>query len=1285
MVYSGRHAFLLQNKNIEVYLLRKRFSARRSKTGSPCEKDGEVQMIEWKRSVTWIGLCLFLLAITAAGANAQIDTGSLAGTVTDTTGGLVPRAHLTATETESGSVYETTSSSSGVYVFSSLRPGTYTVVVTAPTFQEAKVTGLPVYITTRATHNFTLNPGNASETVTVEANGPSLETETSDVGTVLTEQQVQDLPIPTGNALRSLSLLTFLAPGAVGPGTNGGTTYVKIGGGQTFGSDNLVDGLSTQRSENGTGYFDQMTPSVDAIGEFRVETEGLPAYLGRTTGGIANYRTKSGTNEYHGTVFDFFRNTIFDANNYFNKGNAYLQPQTGITQDRDPYASPNPYRRPTDLYQDYGATLGGPVRIPHVYNGKDKTFFFFSFDKTPSTSTVATPSTVPTLAQRGLSNGSNGTIGDFSATLGGTIPGPNGTVLTDPCTGNPVLVGQVYDPNTTTTVGTTECRTPFANNQVPIGRSAVAQKVLALIPLPNYTGPGTLNYLYVAPHHLDQTAYSLRIDQNIGARNHIFGFVLKRENFDSGVANVPGPIDNGTQLQDFYTKLLRVGWDFTITPRLVNDLTFGGNRINSYNSSPPSLMGINYDAQLGIPNTPDSGDTFPLFNIGEGLPQLGSANADDNIDNALIADDNVSMQFGRHSIRVGGTYRWQQFSYENNGPAAGTFNFARAQTAAYNDGSTVVADTGNSLASFLLGVTSGTSRSLQIHFPRWIQHYYAAYVQDDWKVRDNLTLNIGFRYSIDTPRHEAEGDISSFDPNVPNPAANGILGGYKFGGVGPGRDGNKDEQFAATYFKDFAPRVGFAYSPGWLHNKVVLRSSYTILYGPLIYADYGQGLSAGFTTSTTQPNTDGFVTNSLLDNGPPTLPLTPTISPSLLTGGADLADYIEKGDGKPAMVQNWTLETQTQLAPDLILTLGYLGERGTRLRSLVYWANSINPAYFALGNTLFAPLQSSAGAASGVPVPYANFFQLTNGLVGQALLPFPQYGYLNNDSYLQDRGQSTYNAMEVKLDRKFRNGVNLLLSYTWSRNYTDADSIQPYQQVDQSQAGTQNPYNLKAERALSIEDVPTNFVISYLYDLPFGKGKRFLGNANGFVNALIGGYRIGGIDRYLSGQPISFFGAEGVPYFDGGIRFNRNVGHPIETAAAASGHYNPFAYVSNPASCQAAVSTTCTNPTAFWSGQAFVDLNDAAHRGAGPYRFGDMPRLTAEVRTPAYFDEDANINKHFHIHGFIGADLRLEVFNIFNRHVFGKPDSGVYDLNFGQITSLNDSPRSMQLLLKIQY
>jgi hypothetical protein len=471
-----------------------------------------------RRAILKLGTILALLAFAVAPALAQINSGSMSGTVSDSSGAVIPNAKITATEAQSGTVYNTVANASGIYTLPTLLPGTYTVVVTAPSFKETQVKGVLVAVSNRTGRDFSLQPGDSEATITVEANGPALDTQSSDVGTSISQQQVDDLPIATGSALRSLTVLTFLTPGAVGPGTNGGTFDTKIGGGQTLGSDNLIDGLSTQRSENGTGLFDQMTPSVDAIGEFRVETEALPAYFGRTTGGISSYKTKSGTNDYHGTVFDFFRNTIFDANNYFSKGNAIIN---GTTQDTSSI-----YRRPGDRYQDYGVTLGGPLRIPHFYNGRDKTFFFFSFDQPASTSTATSTTTVPTCAQRGLGStatctGTYGAVGDFSANLGTTpIPG-----LTNPCNGGPVYANAIYDPNTTTTVNGTECRTAFAKNQVPIGRSTIAKTLLGYvpntnsqvlyIPLPNYISGGTQNYIYTVPVRVSQTATSVRVDQNI--------------------------------------------------------------------------------------------------------------------------------------------------------------------------------------------------------------------------------------------------------------------------------------------------------------------------------------------------------------------------------------------------------------------------------------------------------------------------------------------------------------------------------------------------------------------------------------------------------------------------------------------------------------------------------------------------------------------------------------------------------------------------------------------------
>lgn len=973
----------------------------------------------------------------------------------------------------------------------------------------------------------------------------------------------------------------------------------------------------------------------------------MPAYLGRSTGGLANFKTRSGTNDYHGMVYDFFKNTALDANTWFNNGNAI----------RNPTLASSIYATPKDNKNDFGVTLGGPVAIPHVYNGRDKTFFFFDWEQYRFGSTGVSTQTVPTLAQR---------TGDFSSTLGGPVASKNNI---NPCTGQAVLNGQIFDPNTTQFVGGEYCRSPFLNNQVPTNRSAVAQKVLALIPLPNFTGNGTLNYSQGYTDQTDQTVYSLRVDQNFGTRQHLFFFGSARENTDSGTTTLPYPLNSGANQTNQYYKYLRVGYDFTVSPTVVNSLTIGGNRVNSFNIASAVNTGTNFDAQLGIGNTPTPGITFPVFNIGEGLPTIGSPNNDNNVDNAYIVNDDVSIERGRHSIRLGGTLRYQQFSYINSGPAAGNFGFGRAQTAGTND-PVVDSASGNGIASFLLGVPASASRAVQLHFPQWRSNYYALYAQDDWKPLRTLTINAGLRWDLDTPRHEALGDTSALNPTLPNAGANGLPGALEFGGVGPGRDGNRTQQWANNYYKDFGPRVGFAWAPDTYKGKVVFRGAYGIMYGPIEYSDYGQGLTAGFTaTSGVNVNPNGFLPFGPLDAGPNLTSQTPNLDPAQLNGAG--IDYVAKQYGRPAQVQNYSFETQTELAPDLSLTLGFLGERGTHLKALLNYPNDMPLSGLALGNVLLDAANSPQAAAAGVKVPYANFFNTwPGGLTEQALRPFPQYGYINTDSYLQNTGQSSYDALEVKLERHFHDGLTLLSSYTWSKTLTDADSIQPFYSTVLGQGGTQNPYDLKAEKAVSTQDVPENFVVSYLYDLPVGHGKRFLSNAPKVVDEALGGWRVGGIQRYLSGQPISFFGAGGIPGFDNGIRYDLAPGvNPV--AIPGYGRSNPFNYV-NP-----------TSAGAVFNKAAFIDPN--SNRGTGAFQFGTMPRNSASIRTPIYLNEDFNISKTFPIRDNISSEFRIEAFDAFNRHIFAKPDSGVQDLNFGQISGVINGPRNLQAVLKINF
>jgi hypothetical protein len=1218
---------------------------------------------QWKCVATWLVFAVLLLAAGLPAAHGQLDTGSISGVVSDPSGKLVAKASVTATESTTGNRYSTTTSNTGNYVFPSVRTGRYEIKVNVPGFKIAIYSGVSVSVGSSTTQDVALAIGSASEVVSVSASGVMLERETSEVDATISPEQVQELPLQVSGNLRSLSTFEFLVPGAVGPGTSAGGAagqeLYKINGGQEEGTDNLVDGITTNRMENGSGSFDIVAPSIEAVNEFHVSLSGLPAELGRTTGGLANFNTKSGTNDYHGAVFDIYKNAALDANNWFNNGYLAETPESDV-------AARDSLQRPADTKNDYGVTLGGPVRIPHVYNGTDKTFFFFAWEQLRYSTGSAITSLIPTPAELG----SNGQYFDFSSFLGGQITNPDGTSATDAC--NTALYnGEIFDPQSETN----QCRTtPFPNNHIPLDRaSKVAQAVIKYIPAPNLSGSGTNNYVQDTTDTLTQTVYSVRIDQNIGPNHKVWGFFSSRENSDQGNdLNLPEPITSsgGGQVNQL-GKLFRTGWDWIATPTLVNSLTFGTNRSNNYNQSRAVSLNPDWDSTLGIAN--GFGPVFPGFEFnGSPFPGFGENDDAQDVDNTIAINDIVHWQRGVHSVKFGGEDQYHQYSFESKiggtcSGNSGCFTFTDNQTAS---DTTYTGRDGNSFAAFVLGVGANANNLAQLHAPRWIAHYGALFAQDDWKVRPNLTLNLGLRWSYDTPRHEAEGDTAIMDETTPNPGANGRPGALVFAGIGPGRNGSKNETWASVYHKDFEPRVGFAWDPSFLDHKVVLRGSGGFYYGPLVYADYGQGTLQGFTVSQTLFTADPLAGVSV-DAGLAVLPTSPDVDPTQLNGQG--VDHVGETFGRPAKVGTWTLENQYQINPNLFFSLAYLGMHATRLHGLVDYPNDMPLSGLALGTNLF-------NVASGAQLPYADF-QTTwggNGNVSQALRPFPQYGYVNEDSYLQNVGQSSYDALTAKLEQRFHNGLNVLASYTFSKTLTDADAIQPYYSTLQNQGGTQNPYDHKAEKAVSNEDIPNNFVISYLYDLPVGKGKALLGRTPKPVNAVISNWRVSGVQRYLGGQPISFFGANGIPGFDNGIRPNRIPGQ----ATIRSGAFNPFTFVNTGSGGYDHTSGACT--TGYWNCAAFVDPNPTPGPNI-PYVFGNMPRNSADIRGFAYYDEDLGINKAIPITERVHMDFRGELFDAFNRHAFNKPDSGVQDPSFGQVSSTLLGPRNIQFTLRVTY
>ena len=717
-----------------------------------------------------------------------------------------------------------------------------------------------------------------------------------------------------------------------------------------------------------------------------------------------------------------------------------------------------------------------------------------------------------------------------------------------------------------------------------------------------------------------------------------------------------------------------VSTGFVVTPRLINSLTVGTNRSNNYNVSRAANMGQDWDSKLGIAN--GSGPVFPGFVfVGSPYPGFGQNVFAQDVDNTIAVNNIVHWQRGAHSFRFGGEVQYHQFSFVSKigGTCSGTsgcFTFFDNQTA--SDTTNEGLD-GNSFTAFLIGEAGTANALMQLHAPRWITHYGALFAQDDWKARSNLTLNLGVRWSYDTPRHEAEGDTSILDPTLPNAAANGIPGALAFAGKGAGRNGNMGETWADSYYKDIEPRVGFSWSP-YADGKVVIRGNGGLYYGPLVYADFGQGTVQGFTVNQTLFTADPLA-GPPLDGGLPILPTTPDVDPTQLnTQGID---SIGKTFGRPAMIETWTLENQLQLTQNMFFSLAYLGNHATHLHGLIDYPNDIPLSALALGLGL-TYAASAPPPGSGVVAPYPNFFnEWGNSVqVQQALRPFPQYGYINQDSYLQNVGQSSYDALTAKLEQKFHNGLNVLASYTFSKTLTDADAIQPYYSTLQNQGGTQNPYNHKAEKAVSNEDIPNNFVVSYLYELPVGRSKRLLGNSPKVVDAVVGGWRVGGVQRYLGGQPISFFGANGVPGFDNGIRPNRVPGQSVNNSVK----FNPFNFV-NTGSIGSG-SGSCT--TGFWNCAAFADPNPNPQLNA-PYQFGNMPRNSADIRGFAFYDEDLNLSKTFPLTERIHGEFRGEMFNAFNRHSFNKPDSGIHDTSFGQVSSTLLGPRNVQFVLKIHY
>jgi len=1181
------------------------------------------------------------LLVCAVSLRAQTTNGGIRGTVMDQSGAAVAGVSVTGRNMDTGLKFDTVTSDSGLYSLPNLPPGRYSVTVEGASFKKYSREGVTVTTGTNVDLDIQMQLGGVTENITVVADASQLQTTSSDIGSTVQSSLIENLPLEVSGTVRNPVQFITLIPGFVGsvsndPGSNSSDDF-KVNGGQEGSTDVLVDGVSISLVSPNTQWNKGV--STDGVEEFKVLQSNFSAEYGESGDGIVSLTMKSGTNEFHGSVYDYYRNRALDANSWVN--NTAGAEKSVNTQN------------------DFGATFGGPVRIPHLYNGKDKTFFFVDYEGFRFRTGGSSLQSVPTEAMRG---------GDFSSLCDLYTAG----ICTETDVKKPHT--QLFDPTTHAPITGN-----ILTNDPNFTPSVVMQKVFALLPATN--GSISNNVLDTTVSSTTANLFDIKIDQVISSRHRISGGFDFDNTNTGGVSNL-GPIFGSTTPQS--TRYARISDNFTITPTLVNQFLFGFSR--RFRGEVANSLGEGFPEQIGLTGVQNT--TFPCIKFTSTPYENLLNNCGDSqfADNVFQANDSVSWVKGKHNFKFGGEVRSLQFNVRRLTQASGEFDFNAAETSLNGVG-------GDAVASSLFGLSDTTTLNYGA-FSGVRYKDFSLFAQDTYKFSNKLTLNLGLRYDIDLPASEAFDRFSAVDPNLPNPGAGGLPGAYTYFGTGDGRNGQTRPQ--DTYTKAFGPRVGFAYS---IDPKTVIRGGYGIFYEPLKEGSFADQDGLGFFNRQTISLSNGGPTQ--IDSGvtrifPDQGPFTPDGQ-----NGSNGVILVPKDSGRPADIQTWNLDIQRQLTSNLVVSIAYVGSKGTHLPALNIIPNQTNPSMLPLFSTLGGDLlqpssclaglpapapQCPAAIAAGITVPYVGFNP--NAPISQIFRPFPQYGDFNQEdnSFTPDRtGNSTYHAMQLQVDKRFSQGLSFLVSYTVSKNLTDADSSGPGVAgfTGTNEFIGQNSFDRSAEKAVSELDTPQALVASFFYELPVGRGKHFV-NGGGISDRVLGGWSVSGILSYRSGQPTEVYGpctqllASQVLYggceFTGAARVNVAQGVPLTNK---SSDFNP-------------------NTTPFWNPAAFSQPAD--------FTFGDEPRSLSNARTFGGKNEDFTLGKKTRLFGERATlDFRAEFFNIFNRHIYepnvGGPQinnpfmaagsdpkncPGPFACGFGAVTNAS-GPRTIQFGLKVLF
>lgn len=1095
--------------------------------GKPQKKRGGIPVSAkslWKQHSITVLIASTTILFAAATAMGQVgSSGSVEGTITDPSGASIPQATVTAVNTATGVETTRKTTAAGFYVLSPLPAGEYNVSVTASGFQTLTQAKVVVDALATVALSLQMKVGSGAQEVTVQESPTMLHTDDATLGQTMQNNVYTSLPLAMNGVPRDPTQFVALVAGVSGMTTQvAGPTTESFNG--TRGANELyVEGIPlTFASQQADTRNIALGVSVEAVDQFQAQTNGEKAmYSGQ---GMMNFVLKSGTNQFHGNVFEYFRNTALDARGFF------------------------PAKVPVEHQNEFGGTFGGPIK-------KDKIFFFGSYGgyyyKTAETPELES---IPTLAER---------TGDFSA-----------------------LPATIYDPGSQTCTGAICSKQPFAGNLIPANRISNASKSFQSYLVNPTNGNITSNYLASLPEGLHNNNNTDKVDLNLSAKNRLYFVYSMGRYLTDGTGSLapntnsmPLPYTQGRIVKE-NTTIAQIHYTRVFTPNLLNDFSFGYSR--SYIPLISDTEGGQYPIKAGIKGLPggnvpgSASDVFPTINFaGTNAPNgwAGTnAVAFNQVQNVYTMTNNLLWVHGKHAIAFG--FQLQRAQDNNMNPVGGTratFSFGNNETAGFNAAGTLISTTGNAYASYLLGALSSASitdnyvTELGSRF-----HSYAAFVQDDWKVSSRLTINIGIRDDLMGPYHEAYNRVSFMNPLMPNPAAGGVLGALQFAGYGPGTCNCGNVPMKTHYF-NIGPRIGLAYR---LDNKTVVRAGYSIMYAHSSgTGNNGTGANPGQSGINANASFSSAVTGQpafYWDNGIPPFQEPPFINPGYGVGfttaaptGAISLNYVPAGiAAKPPYFENFNFGIQREITSNMTIGVSYAGSGGhfvTGNNAQGAFTNSMPLKYLALGSLLGAtatPANIAAAAAivPGVALPFPNF----QGTISQMLKPFPQYAGVTY--YWGTRGNSSYNSLVVNLNRRFSKGLTFFVNYVFSKELDNLGS-------------NRNPFDGHLDRARGTTDRPHVFLATAVYMLPFGKGHT-MGSGNPVVSAIVSNWQISGVVNFNSGTPLTVIGSGCVvtgisstciasynPNFSGPVRINGDFGDGNVTGTGATTYINKSAFV----------------------------------------------------------------------------------------------------------------------------